>query len=273
MPEIARSDRWKRYTTGERIFSRNRVERLLARQAPTERAVWIDRMTLYFSDSPQMLAEARELLRRHAAVRHPALPFVLDSWESASELCWVYPAWEGVPLDSFVRQQRPGMAEALALAREAGEGLAALHERNLPHGALRLPEVMLIARGRAALTSTGLDTQVNALLDRASASEATPNLLGVTQESGMAEDIAQWGRLLGALLAGDPDFARQRVAGKPTDALDLSRAEESLEEAEVPAAAATIVMKALRAGAPGGGEAYATLEGALAELRRLAATE
>jgi len=260
-------DPGQRYKAGNPVGAKGRITRTEAVHRSMNASCWLERLTLYFSDPPEHFEAARDCLRRHQAVRHTVLPIIIDAWEGNNELCWVYRAATGDRLDQYIRERKQlPLGEILPLMDDITAGLHALHEQSLHHGDLTLAGCILAGRGRIQLDSSGLAAQINSRLYACQAGQGAPaadvapaglDALGPASlaspppkdapSAGPMDDVAGWGRILGAFLTGEPDFGRLQTAGKVTDAFDLAQAHDTLKRRKIPPNFADIVRRCLQA--------------------------
>ena len=259
---------WQRYEIVETLDTQRRTKRTAAQQLPARVPVWLYDLTPYYSDSPEAVHAAKELMERHACVHHPTLPVWLDAWQKGNELHWVHRAWKGATLAEFGKGRRISAYETRLMLDDAAEGLLALHEAMLYHGGASPLSLLVAGRGRWVLMDSGFAAQSNQVLERAQGSSTPgagssgwgvsgtasasrgPDRAGdetISPVAGRALDIAGWGSLAGFCLTGLRDFGRAMVAGVATESFDIKAAQKSLIEASAPAQPAETVLRCIKA--------------------------
>jgi hypothetical protein len=125
---------------------------------------------------------AQELdgLRARAKVAHPALAAILDIGSAEGRNYVVVESISGIRLAAAPKSDRRHLIEAV---RDAATGVAALHSKNIFHGAISPETLLLDAEGRGRVTGWGSETDdvralaaalYEALTDRAAPKEGVP---------------------------------------------------------------------------------------------------
>ena len=147
-------------------------------RAPDERAPYI--VKLVRRSAPEAALEG---LRREAAAARD----VNDShvvWIAAAQLreppyYVVMPRLRGQTLAAMLADgKRPTTATALWFARQAAQGLAALHVRGWLHGDLKPENLLVSPQGHVTLLDLGCARRLDAAAAERSGDEATPYLAG-----------------------------------------------------------------------------------------------
>jgi len=101
----------------------------------------------------RLTREARALAR----LRHPAIATVHELGEHGGAPFMVMDHVEGVSLQVYLDRDGPfGVAEALEIVNDVGQGLSAAHEAGVLHRDLKPDNVIMTARGHAVLVDFGL---------------------------------------------------------------------------------------------------------------------
>ncbi|AUX43259.1 protein kinase [Sorangium cellulosum] len=149
-------------------------------------------------------------VRLAAQVGHENLASGVEAGIEGGRAYVAYTPVDGQPLSARVARSGPlHVNEAKPLLRGILSGLAALHERRLVHGALKLENV-LVARGEGAEPRAVL---VDVGGDRLGATWGSPELVRTAspeqlrgESAGPASDLYAFGALLFELLTGKPVF-------------------------------------------------------------------
>lgn len=167
-------------------------------------------------------AHQRERFRREARavarLSHPSIVQVYDLLEDSSGDCLVLELVPGETLRERLGRGPLGVAEAVGLAVEVAEGLAAAHEAGIVHRDLKAENVVVTPAGRAKILDFGLAKldQDEAELEPESALTAAGTILGTShamspeQASGgevdARSDLFSLGVLLYEMLTGRSPF-------------------------------------------------------------------
>lgn len=107
-------------------------------------------------DDPDAVVLIRREARAGLSVRHRHLVAVLDAFTSAPPYFLVMELLPGQSAKRRVQDRgRLALPVALAVARQAAEGLAALHAAGFIHGDVKTDNIRLAAPGRAVLVDLG----------------------------------------------------------------------------------------------------------------------
>jgi len=98
----------------------------------------------------------RREARAAAGLSHPALVQIYDLLEQDGEDWLVMERVEGRPLSELLEDGPLSEAQAVPLARQIAEGLAAAHERGVVHRDLKTENVIVTPEGRAKILDFGL---------------------------------------------------------------------------------------------------------------------
>jgi eukaryotic-like serine/threonine-protein kinase len=225
-------------------------------------------------DREQMLHAFRREAAMLAAVGHPGLPRIYDVGEAGP---WPYLAMELLAGGSLGRRLAIGPLEvphALGVARQVAETLAAAHHAGLVHRDVKPDNIVFDGTGTPRLIDFGLA--------QASAEQEAPNVVGTLrysapEQGGMLKrpvdhrsDLYSFGVVLFECLTGTVPFPASDVGELlRAHAVVVPPAVSSLRP-DVPPALDRIVATLL---AKDPDDRYATADGLVADLTRLAAGE
>jgi len=207
----------------------------------------------------------RELLARLA---HPYIARLYDAGVSATgQTYFVMERIEGVPLQEFLRTQRPGLRERLRLFAQLCQAVAHAHSRLVIHRDVKPSNLLVRADGSPVLLDFGIAKAV----DAAQATQTqqrflTPAYAAPEQWRGelatTATDIYSLGVVLFELLSG----RAYHVAGKGRESTRLPRQGEIAIARHLRRDIDTVVAKAL---APEPIERYATAQALAEDVQRI----
>jgi len=200
---------------------------------------------------PALRARLFESLRRVAALRHPNLLTVYDLGEAQGRVFVASEAPAGGTLRALLQQVRGmrarlSIAGALALARQAAEGLGHAHRAGIVHGALR-PEALRLSAASERATLKAGDLGIAPVLPV----EATAAPAYLTPEQARGDppdarsDVYNLGTLLYELLVGVPPFNLSDLDRAAEKHLRARPVPPRLVRPEIPAALETIVLRCL----------------------------
>lgn len=166
----------------------------------------------------QRLMRERELLSR---LKHPAIAQVLDGGNTADGQPWMaIERVQGVPLDSYVRQQALPLPQRIALLIEVMEAVQCAHQNLIVHRDLKPANVLVQADGRPKLIDFGVAKDLGPALRTETADRAPMTYAYAAPEQIRGEavttatDVYALGVMLYELLTGErPHQARAGDAG------------------------------------------------------------
>src|SRR5215207_4949038 len=150
-------------------------------------------------------------IRVVANLQHPHILPLFDSGSAKGFLYDVMPFVEGESLrQRLVREPRPALAEALAIAREAADALAYAHEQGVVHCDVK-PENILFQKDRVLVADYGIARAANVAEPLSRPLIGTPQYMSPEQALGDSEidgrsDVYSLGCVLYEMLAGAPPF-------------------------------------------------------------------
>ncbi len=104
------------------------------------------------AEKRQWLDEARSLAHRNLS----ALPTIYRVFADGNHVCLVLEWLPGVPLNLFLTGRHLPPEEALSIALDIAQALAALHEAGLSHGDIKPANILCLEEGGAKLIDMGL---------------------------------------------------------------------------------------------------------------------
>ncbi|MEW4566287.1 redoxin domain-containing protein [Tautonia sp. JC769] len=205
-------------------------------------------------------ARPRALLdeaRVAAGLNHPNICTVYSIDESDGVPLIAMEYLDGIRLDRLIASSRLTIAEAVEIARQVAQGMAAAHEAGVVHGDLKPQNILVDSSGHAKIVDFGLAHRVEHPTDpmetvdhddlAASAGlTGTPGYMAPEQVRGepssMASDLFAMGAILFELLTGRPIIQARTIL----QALDaIRRIDPDSLAARVPAPFAPLVRAAL----------------------------
>jgi serine/threonine protein kinase len=161
-----------------------------------------------------------------AGLDHPHILPVHDSGEADGSLYYVMPYVEGESLrDRMTREGQLPIEDAVRIAREVADALAAAHRRNIVHRDIK-PENILLSENHARVADFGIARAITvaggARLTSAGVAIGTPAYMSPEQAMGSEQidgrsDIYALGCVLYEMLAGEPPHSgptAQSILGK-----------------------------------------------------------
>jgi serine/threonine protein kinase/Tol biopolymer transport system component len=155
-----------------------------------------------------------------ASIDHPYICKVYELIEEETEAYLVMEFVEGETLSAILRRGRPPLSQAVQLASEIVEGLAAAHARGLVHRDVKPSNVIVTADGHVKLLDFGLaredfiagpsDRTRTAPTDRSDHTAGTPQYMSPEQAAGQAvtfrADLFSVGVVMFECLTGELPF-------------------------------------------------------------------
>jgi eukaryotic-like serine/threonine-protein kinase len=185
-----------RYALGETIGAGGaaRVYRATDRQLGREVAVKVLDDAAALTADPSARERFLQEARTSARFDHPHLVTVYDAGEDDGALFLVMELVTGHTLAEHIAQHAPlPVSEAVDIARQVLDGLAAAHERRIIHRDVKPSNVLLDATGRARLADFGISKHLDAI-ERSITSDGmvvgTPSYLAPEQAAGRAPSPA-----------------------------------------------------------------------------------
>jgi hypothetical protein len=234
------------YVIQKNLESIDRVSTFCAVQKYFNREVWLSRISLYYSDSPDILKICEQELRKWAGLQHTVLPQIIDAWAEENQLVFVTKAMTGTSLLDFVNQRFvPELEQAMQIGRDIASVMGYMHSHGFTHGALDLECFILEDDTWLRLRQTNFAMHIQQLFDRIKRLELPDEN---SDRQLRKSDLASWGAIMGALLTGDASFGYKRIGGKKVRVIELQTLSVRSKNPKVPAALEELILKSLAAG-------------------------
>lgn len=206
------------------VIGRFRIERLIdqggaASVYQAERCDEAFRQSVALKITHKPIADATHLAHEHNALgrlRHPVIATILDGGALDDGRAWMaIELVDGVPLDDWCRQARPGWRARVSLVCRIADGLVYAHGRGVAHCDIKPDNVLVTHEGEPKLIDFGIAAEAGGLAPAMS----TPGFASPEQRAGQPgsplSDIFQLGLLLDLLIRPSdepvPDIARDRA--------------------------------------------------------------
>jgi predicted Ser/Thr protein kinase/tetratricopeptide (TPR) repeat protein len=248
----------------------------LARQKSLERLVAVKVLRPGAATFGRVVQRFLEEARHLARLRHANIVSIHEVGRAGEEPYFTMDYVEGEPLAALLARERLSPSRALALWKQAAEGVGHAHTQGIIHRDLKPGNILVDARGRAYVTDFGLarDMTQASRLTHTGEILGTPAYMAPEQARGQgslvgeATDVHALGAILYEMLTGRPPYGNDA----PVDVLVRVLKEEPLAarriDRRVPRDLETICLKAL-AKAPE--RRYATVGAFLEDIRRFEA--
>ena len=180
-----------------------------ARDAKLNRDVALKILPDAFLEDRDRLARFEREAQILAALNHPHIAGIYGFEESQGSRFLVLEMVEGESLAEHIAHSPKGLAldEALAIARQIADALAAAHDKGIIHRDLKPANIMLTGDGRVKVLDFGLAKDLGAAQSTSSAS-LSPTMTFAATQAGM---------ILGTAAYMAPEQARGRATDKRTD--------------------------------------------------------
>ncbi|MFB4297067.1 serine/threonine-protein kinase [Actinomadura sp. NTSP31] len=214
-----------RLAAGTELDGRYRLESLIGRggmgevwravDARLRRPVAVKALPAELVDVPGAMDRFEREAEAAAALQHPGITVVFDVGRTGDGLAYlVMELLEGEDLRTIVRRHPGGLpvAEAVALAVQLADALAAAHSRGIVHRDIKPANLFVLADGRLKLCDFGIAGLADAAtrLTQDGGSVGTPLYMAPEQFRGEAadfrSDLYAFGCVLHELLTGAPPF-------------------------------------------------------------------
>ncbi len=220
-----------------------------AKDARLDRFVAIKVLPEHLTANAEALARFEREAKAVAMLDHPNLVSLFDVGREGGTFFAVMELLDGETLRMFLARQRPTLRQAVDLARQMAQGLAAAHHRGIVHRDLKPENVFVLRDGRVKLLDFGLAKRVemprgaeaSTLLGGAPVDSAAGSLVGTVgymspeqvrgQPADGRSDIFAFGCVLFELLSGRRAFS----GATAVEALHaILHAEPELEDEAIP---------------------------------------
>ena len=155
--------------------------------------------------------------RAASALNHPNITTIYEINEHEGQLFIAMELVEGKTLKQLVASELPSIKKVLDIAIQAGEGLAAAHEKGITHRDIKSDNVMVTPKGQAKIMDFGLAKVKGATrLTQAGSTVGTAAYMSPEQAQGEEidhrSDIFSFGVVLYELLTGRLPFKGEHEA-------------------------------------------------------------
>ena len=245
------------YVVESRLGSGGMGEVYLARDTNLDRHVAIKLLSTRVSRDPSRLRRFRQEANAVSALNHPNILVIHDFGTSEGRPFMVTEYVEGQTLRQRMQARLP-LAEAIAIALQAGNALAAAHARGIVHRDVKPENVMLrpdgyvkvldfglakLSEARSIGTDPSAHTMPGAIM-------GTPQYMSPEQARGLEldprSDVWSLGVMLYEMIAGVPPFAGATSADLLAAILNAEPVPLELKAPETPPALARLVARSLR---------------------------
>jgi serine/threonine protein kinase/Flp pilus assembly protein TadD len=207
------------YRVERRLGQGGMGEVFLAWDDRLNRRVAIKRIRQDSPSIPNLHQRILQEARAAAGLSHPAIVQVHDLVEDASGAAIVMEYVEGATLAERLADGLPELPEALRLAREIAEGLAAAHAAGIVHRDLKAGNVIVTPSGHAKILDFGLARVLSGNPDQTLTQQGvvigTYHAMSPEQASGRPvdarSDLFSFGVLLYEMLTGRSPFRGENV--------------------------------------------------------------
>ena len=181
-----------------------------ARDRKLGRDVAIKILPTHFTDEPERRARFAREARLLATLNHPHIAAIYGLEESDGVTALVLELVEGPTLADRLKRGRMSIPEALAIARQIAEALAAAHEKGIVHRDLKPANIVLTGATSGELRAKVLDFGIAKPLARGSA-------VNPPHETSSAFGATADGRVLGTPAYMSPEQARGQAVDTRSD--------------------------------------------------------
>ena len=182
-----------------------------------DRDVALKFLPQYVSSDPTEKERFYHEARAASALNHPNITTIYEINEHEGRLFISMELVEGRTLKQLVESEPPSINRVLDIAIQAGEGLAAAHEKGITHRDIKSENVMVTPKGQAKVMDFGLAKVRGATrLTRAGSTVGTAAYMSPEQAQGEEvdhrSDIFSFGVVLYELLTGRLPFKGEHEA-------------------------------------------------------------
>ena len=205
---LAPGDRLGPYEIVAKLGEGGMGEVYRARDTRLNRVVAVKAMHASFAEHPERVARFEREAQLLASMNHPNIAAIHGVEESQGATFLVLEFVDGHSLSELLKAGAMPVPEAMALAKQLGDALAAAHERGIIHRDLKPANVMVTADGKLKVLDFGLGKSLESEGSSGSGSSA-PQANSPT----MTMAATQAGIIMGTAGYMSPEQAK----GRPTD--------------------------------------------------------
>jgi eukaryotic-like serine/threonine-protein kinase len=241
-----------RYRLGERLAAGGMGSVYRAVDETLGRQVAVKALRRELADDPTFLERFRREARAAAALSHPGVAAIYDYGEVDGQPFIVMELVEGENLAERVAAGGPlPWQEAFAIGEQVAAALAAAHAHGLVHRDVKPANIMLGRDGRAKVTDFGIAQAAQAAtLTRTGMVLGSANYVAPEQAKGghvgPAADLYSLGCVLFEAVTGETPYQGGNAVAIATQHVSAPVPDPRELRPDLPAQAATLIMRALR---------------------------
>ncbi len=205
---LAPGDRLGGYEIVDKLGTGGMGEVYRARDTRLNRVVAVKAMHESFAEHPERVARFEREAQLLASMNHPNIAAIHGVEDAAGATFLVLEFVDGHSLSELLKAGAMPVPEAMALAKQLGDALAAAHERGIIHRDLKPANVMVTADGKVKVLDFGLGKSLDLEGSSGSGSSAPP-----ANSPTMTMAATQAGIIMGTAGYMSPEQAK----GRPTD--------------------------------------------------------
>jgi Tol biopolymer transport system component len=205
---LAPGDRLGPYEIVAKLGEGGMGEVYRARDTRLNRVVAVKAMHESFAEHPERVARFEREAQLLASMNHPNIAAIHGVEESQGATFLILEFVDGHSLSELLKAGAMPVPEAMALARQLGDALAAAHERGIIHRDLKPANVMVTAEGKVKVLDFGLGKSLDGEGSSGSGSSTPP-----ANTPTMTMAATQAGIMMGTAGYMSPEQAK----GRPTD--------------------------------------------------------
>ncbi len=127
-----------------------------ARDLRLDRDVAVKILPGDFATDPDRVRRFEAEARAASALNHPHIISIFETGQTDSISYFAMELVDGLPLDQWVRQQKPGLPRLLVVIAQVADALSAAHEAGIIHRDLKPPNLIVTAQGYVKVVDFGV---------------------------------------------------------------------------------------------------------------------